>query len=174
MNLFDIDIIILKFFNQPFSPYLNFLFVFITYSVYGYLILLLYIYFKKNDKKRLFHIILSLIVGIILVNILKYSIGRPRPYVLYPEINKILTKADPSFPSAHVFISFLCFYFLPKKSTIFRKLSMLYLLLLIPVGSMYTGVHYPSDIIAGAIIGLLIPKIISEKMTNKLANKFFK
>jgi len=117
---------------------------------------------------------LSALIGIILVNVLKYSIDRPRPYETYPEINKILTRADASFPSSHVFISFLCFSFLPSKFKLFKKLSMIYLLLLIPIGCMYTGVHYPSDILVGAIIGLAIPKIISEEIITKLTKKFFK
>lgn len=174
MNLFDLDIIILKFFNQPFLFYLNFSFIFIIYSVYGYLVLLMYICFKSNDKKTLRRIILSALIGIILVNALKYSVGRPRPYESYPEINKILVRADPSFPSSHVFISFLCFSFLPKKFKLFKRLSIIYLLFLIPIGSMYTGVHYPSDVLVGAIIGLVIPKLISEKIVNDLAKKIFK
>ena len=143
----------------------------IIYSVYCYLILLLYIYFKSKEKKKILHIIFSLIIGIILINALKYLIGRPRPYEFYPEINKILIRYDPSFPSAHVFVSFFCFYFLPKKPKIFRAFSIIYLLFLIPIGSMYIGVHYPSDILAGAFIGLTLPKIISEKITNRLTKR---
>jgi undecaprenyl-diphosphatase len=134
----------------------------------------MYIYFKGGDKKILSRLILSALIGIILVNALKYSVGRPRPYETFPEINKILVRADPSFPSSHVFISFLCFSFLPKKFKLFRKLSIIYLLLLIPIGTMYTGVHYPSDVLAGAVIGLLIPRIISENLVDRLTKRIFK
>lgn len=175
MNLLDIDLTILKFINQPFNNELNFFFIAVIYSVYAYLIYLFFYYYKTKQPKKLIHLLITSLIGIAFVNILKYSINRPRPYVSHPEINDILRKTDPSFPSAHTTISYLSFEFLqPKSSKILRAFLSFYLLFLIPFGSMYIGIHYPSDVLVGALIGLLLPKIVSEKFSNKLANRFFK
>ncbi len=173
MNLFELDALILKIFNQPFLPYLNYFFLTVIYSVYIYIIGLLYMHYKSGDKTKISHLVLVLVIGILFVNALKFSIGRPRPYEYSPDANKILIKTDPSFPSAHVFIAFMCWYFIPKNSSrIFKIFSSIYLLVLIPLGSMYVGVHYPSDILAGAAIGLLMPRVVSNDLVAKLAKRF--
>lgn len=175
MSLYDLDLSILKFINQPFITSLNLIFIVVIYSAYAYLVFLLFYYYKTKQKDKFIHLLLVSAIGIIFVNLLKYTIKRPRPYDAHPEIKSILTKADPSFPSAHTAISFICFKFIPQNiSNLFKYLSWIYLLILIPFGSMYVGVHYPSDVLGGAIIGLLMPRIITEKMAKKLTKRFFK
>jgi len=174
MDLAELDILILRAINQPFSSLLNLIFIGVTYSVYFYLMLLAFVYFRRKEKLKLTHLSVASVTGTIFVYLLKYLIARPRPFVTYSDINKILFKLDPSFPSSHTFISFLCFTFLPKgMPKWFTYLSIIYLLVLIPVGSMYTGIHYPSDVLAGAVLGLVFPKILSEKITIKLSKKLF-
>jgi len=184
MSILDIDLAIVKFFNQPFSVPLNYLFIFIIYSVYGFLIFLVYYFFKAKQNNKLFHLFFTAVIGYILVVSLKFlfartdlglllgRLGNLRPYDVDPTINVIFKKSDPAFPSSHAFISFLAFYFLPKRFYKFRYLFAFYLLFLIPFASMYTGVHYPSDLVAGAILGIIIPRTISERTTNKFVNIF--
>jgi hypothetical protein len=45
---------------------------------------------------------------------------------------------------------------------------MFYLIILIPFSVMYAGVHYPSDVFFGAMIGLLLPRIVSESVARKI------
>jgi undecaprenyl-diphosphatase len=100
---------------------------------------------------------------------IKYYVDRPRPYENHPELAKIFEKVDPSFPSAHTFLSFLVLYFIPKQLPKWTKYTfILYLTVLIPIGVLYAGVHYPSDVLFGAIIGLLFPKIVSENLAKKI------
>jgi len=175
MIFFDLDLAILKFINQPFVNEINFFFIIVVYSVYAFLIYLFFYYYKTKQHDKLIHLLITSLVGIVFVNILKYSINRPRPYESSSEIKNILRKTDPSFPSAHTAISFLSFQFVPStKSKILKALTSFYLLFLIPFGSMYIGIHYPSDILVGAVIGFLMPKIVSEKFSNKVASRFFK
>ena len=84
---------------------------------------------------------------------LKYSINRNRPYITYPEIKPIETENTPSMPSGHTASAF----------NIATSLTLFYPKWYVAVPAytwasgiaysrMYLGVHYPSDIIAGAIL----------------------
>jgi membrane-associated phospholipid phosphatase len=85
---------------------------------------------------------------------LKYSVNRDRPFVTYPDITQKSKGGSPSFPSGHTSSAF---------STA-TSLSLVYPRWYIIVPSytwagcvgysrMHLGVHYPSDVLAGAIIG---------------------
>ena len=85
---------------------------------------------------------------------LKYGVNRPRPYTTYSFIDPYHHDSDPSFPSGHTSFSF-------NTAT---SLSILYprWYIVVPAytwaaavgySRMYLGMHYPTDIIAGAIIG---------------------
>jgi undecaprenyl-diphosphatase len=169
MNLADLDLRILEAINRPFSPTLNFLFVVINYSSYVFLIFLMFYIYRSKNKNRLIHLIVNSVIGIFFVYFLKYSVWRKRP-----EISPIIYKADPSFPSSHSFVSFISLSFLPREFSLIAKLlSAIYLIFLVPFSLMYVGIHYPSDIVVGALLGLLFPKFISEKLAIKIIQKIY-
>jgi undecaprenyl-diphosphatase len=173
MNILEIDYQVLKIFNQPLLPYLNTIFLFVIYSVYIFLVFLAYVFLKNKNRGRLFHLITACLIGYLFVLGLKYFINRPRPCETHADIDCIIRKSDPSFPSAHSFIAFLSIYFIPKGfSKTLKYLSYIYLAILIPFGSMYIGVHYPLDVLFGLLIGIITPFVISEKLSNKILTKF--
>lgn len=173
MNLQEIDSIILGYMNQPYLQQVNFLFIWVIFSIYAFLIFLAYYFFKKKEKSKLIHLIVASIIGYAIVSAIKYIVARERPYEIFQNI--ILSRADYSFPSSHTFISFLCLYFIPKDFSKWSKILILvYLVLLIPLGSIYMGVHYPSDVLFGAFLGVVMPRLISEKISYSVFNIFFK
>lgn len=85
---------------------------------------------------------------------LKYSINRERPFSAYPDILKKSAAGSPSFPSGHTSNAFAAATSLslefPKWYVIVPSYAW--------AGSvgysrMHLGVHYPSDVLAGAVIG---------------------
>jgi len=169
-TLQEIDLAILQIFNQPYFPYLNFVFLSIVFSVYIFVIFLAYYFFKNKEKNKLYYFVFVAIVGYIIVAVLKLLVSRTRPYETFPDlISMISTKSDLSFPSAHTFMSFLCLHFIPKNIPKWlRVVIIIYLMVLIPASIMYIGLHFPSDILVGALIGIAIPILIKESVSNKI------
>ncbi|MBU4332445.1 phosphatase PAP2 family protein [Patescibacteria group bacterium] len=87
---------------------------------------------------------------------------RPRPYVSF-QVNKLIEQlfAGKSFPSDHTTIAFAlaCTIFLYNK-----KIGIWFLVgaALIALSRVYVGVHYPGDIFAGAILGIIFALIIKK------------
>ncbi len=58
-------------------------------------------------RKNSLYIGASVLSSAIITSILKYSVGRPRPYITYPYIEKAGDGGSPAFPSGHT--SVVCF-----------------------------------------------------------------
>ena len=87
---------------------------------------------------------------------LKLFIERPRPYVRFPEREPLLhTAFDYSLPSGHAATSFaaatVLTRFAPRLGPAFFVLAAA-----VAWSRVYVGVHYPSDILLGALLGTAI------------------
>ncbi len=103
---------------------------------------------------------LSLLISHLIVRLGKKFLPRLRPYLTLENVNvghKIYR--DPSFPSGHSTAAFcmatVLSSSLPAFSIVFFALAAL-----VAVSRVYLGMHYPSDITVGAIIGLTVAQII--------------
>ncbi len=126
------------------------------------LVIVLAIIFKKKYRK---YILLSFIfaAGIFYLvseigfkTLLPQEMGiRPRPYVAHAEIIKPIGKfySDSSFPSTHVWLTVAMITVLIIVFPAMRPYAILYALLMAR-SRMYNGMHYPSDVLAGAILGI--------------------
>jgi membrane-associated phospholipid phosphatase len=111
----------------------------------------------KDDsvmRRNSLYIGASVLTSAIITTILKYSIARPRPYITYPYIEKVTSGGSPSFPSGHTSTAFA---FATSASIAWPKW---YIIApsyawagAVAYSRMDLGVHYPSDVLAGAIIG---------------------
>jgi len=171
INITDLDLQILQMINQPISPVLNILFLLLSYTIYGVLFLTVYYYYRKGDRNKFIHIVTAVIIGFIIVSTLKFLVDRPRPYLSNPnEIDNILFSLDPSFPSRHAFVSFLLLRFIPRRFPTFVKGVLVLYIFFIPLTMMYIGVHWPTDLLFGSLLGLAFPTIISQKTSLKIFN----
>lgn len=99
----------------------------------------------------------SLMLELICCNlILKPLVARPRPFDINAEICLLISRpADYSFPSGHTGASFAA------ASALFFQKNRLWmpaglLATLIAFSRMYLYVHYPSDVLAGALLGVML------------------
>jgi undecaprenyl-diphosphatase len=91
---------------------------------------------------------------------LKFIIERPRPCHELWDIHLLVgCGSGYSFPSSHAVNNFagalLLAYFLPRWTWAFFTYATA-----VTFSRVYVGVHYPSDIVAGAIVGLAISALI--------------
>ena len=104
----------------------------------------------------------SLAVNAVLTNLwLKRMVDRVRPFVRFPELTVLTTiPKDASFPSGHTAASFAVAAAIYMAG--YRKMGrFLYVFAaLIGASRLYLGVHYPTDVIAGAIVGVLSAWIV--------------
>lgn len=129
--------------------------------------------FIKKDKKlqqQSFKIIGSLLINTAITQGLKYTINRQRPYEAYPTIiNPYTIETDASFPSGHTSTAFAL------ATSISLQNKKWYVVIptfawasSVSYSRMYLGEHYPTDVFAGAVIG-----IGSAYLSNWLNKKLF-
>lgn len=108
--------------------------------------------------------LLCLAAGFVVCNLLiKNSVQRIRPFIAIEELEHLMgTLADAdswSFPSGHTCSSFAAAYALTRG--LGKKGGLFYILAAaISLSRLYIGVHYPSDVLAGAVIGTLVSVLI--------------
>ena len=94
-----------------------------------------------------------LVSGAITVG-LKYGVHRPRPFVTYPFIEKRASAGNLSFPSGHSSDAFATATSLSLAFPKWYVIAPSYVWACsVAYSRMDLGVHYPSDVLAGAIIG---------------------
>lgn len=105
-------------------------------------------------------VVLSICTSICFVFFLSYFISlmyfRPRPFVANLTQPLIHHKATASFPSHHALVIgcyAACLYFSQYK--IISKFALMFLFL-ICWGRVFTGVHYPFDVLVGAVLGSFV------------------
>lgn len=85
---------------------------------------------------------------------LKYAIGRERPYMTYPDIYKKDHVGTKSFPSGHTTMAFATATMLTLTTKNWYVVVPAYAWACsVGWSRLYLGVHYPSDVLAGALIG---------------------
>lgn len=139
------------------------------------------LYAHLKDKKTLKRLtILALIAFLcsdIFTAILKHIICEPRPFVTLDNVHLLIAEDDPlSFPSGHTTSTFsvVTFFVLNMKELAKRHYKLIDAALIIfavviPFSRMYVGVHYPGDVLAGALIGIAGALIV-----NKYKNSIIK
>ncbi len=130
-------------------------------------------YFKKDSSlmEAALYVGASLISTSLLSTALKYSIHRPRPFVSYPDIQKASDAGSPSFPSGHTSDAFALATSASLKFPKWYVIAPAFAWACsVGYSRMHLGVHYPSDVFAGAVLGTATA-ILCHKLEQGLCKK---
>ena len=149
---------------------------FAEYSGYFLLFTLIFflgINFRKYWKMVLEAIIAAFFTRFVLTGMIWWLWFKPRPFValkFFPLIDH--SAKESSFPSGHASFYFalstIVYFYNKKVGIIFYIVSLLMIL-----ARVFVGVHWPSDILVGAILGILMGWILN-KLFRKHAHKIIK
>lgn len=141
-------------------------------------IMVLYILFNDHSfKEKIVTGVLILLAGLIarwgVTEPIRWLWNRPRPFLSH-QVHQLLTENSYSFPSGHstLFFAFsTIIYFHYKRLGIFFYIATICM----TIARIMAGVHYPSDIVAGAVVGItcawLTCKYLNPLLGIKISNR---
>jgi len=176
------DLKLLKIINQPagFFPFFDTFAVFCA-KYLGYFLILCLFFLLINNRKKYQSMVLqsylsALFSRLIIVNLIRWLLPRERPFVV-SDVTLLFShnSTEASFPSGHAGFYFglsTVVYFYNKKA----GLLFYFASFLICFFRVFAGVHWPSDILAGMIVGIFSGWFIVflwKKWKEKRACSFF-
>lgn len=158
----------------PLLDYLGMFFAqYFEYFLWLCVLLFLAINFKKYWKMALEGVIAAVLTRFVVAEAIRWMWFRPRPFValnFIPLINQSAKEA--SFPSGHASFYFalstIVYYHNKKAGILFYIASCL-----IAIARVFVGVHWPLDILSGAVLGILMGWALN-KIFRKHAHKYIR
>jgi len=176
MTLYDYDRHLLEWINHNRIPCLDNFFRFLTdtagvTAAVIAIIVIIYGFMQKTSflKFRKYQVAFAYSVNAIIINILKYTVNRPRPFEVDQHIEKLTGAGSPSFPSGHtgdvvVVALSMCLLF-PRPTWL---LTIIWIwAIFVAYSRMALGVHYPSDVLGSVVISFIVA-FASQKLFNKI------
>lgn len=111
----------------------------------------------KKYRKTGTAMAVALLLGYLTANlVLKNLVMRVRPYEAVAGLQSLIgPMRDSSFPSGHTTSSIAAGIVMLKGTPRYLGVPFFVLAVLIAASRLYLGVHYPTDVLAGVVIGLL-------------------
>jgi undecaprenyl-diphosphatase len=110
----------------------------------------------QGKRDAAFDVAVLVVLATLAAEALKLIVDRPRPSLELDRVRTLVSATGPAFPSAHATRAFavacLICYVEPRK----YGLGALFLASLISLSRVYLGVHWPTDVLAGAVLGVAV------------------
>ena len=135
---------------------------------YLFAIALLLLWFKKDTKEKVMAnrkvaivAMMTMLIALGINHLIAFVYFRPRPYTLHAAHLLVSPSIDPSFPSDHATFSLALALPILVVNKYFGRV-MIGMSLLLCFARVYVGLHYPLDIVGGAIIAYATYKTIQK------------
>ena len=147
--------------SKIFDVFIVFLASYLQYFLIA--VFFLFLYFSIYPKRKKLCIFLTVTISVIVARlgateIIRFFYHRSRPFVVH-QVNQLISINKWSFPSGHSAFFFamavaVCFY--NKKWGIGFFIAAL----IMNISRIIVGVHYPSDILGGMIVGIITAYVV--------------
>ncbi len=125
-------------------------------GIFWITVAVLFLLFKSTRKTGL-ALSIGLVINALIVNVwLKNMVGRIRPYEVVEGLKCLIPEpSDASFPSGHASHAFVAVAVIWIMMSEKYGIIALIISAIIAWSRLYLGVHYPSDVLAGILIGII-------------------
>ena len=141
-----------------------------------WILLALALVLRKSSRRQGWTVALALVLDLVCCNLLlKPLIGRVRPFAVNPAVELLVSPPlDASFPSGHTAASFAAVFALKTAGSPLWKPA-LAVAIVIAFSRLYLYVHWPSDVLAGALLGAAVgwegAKIVEKALEKRNAGR---
>ncbi|MHC6179221.1 phosphatase PAP2 family protein [Clostridium sp. JNZ X4-2] len=150
--------------NNMYGPFMDKFMIFITrlgnLGTIWVIIAVILIITKKYRNAGIATLCAVILGAVLGEGIIKHLVQRPRPFAEYGAANLLISRPlSSSFPSGHTTAAFAAAGVL---SRYFKRYAAGFFILafLIAFSRLYLYVHYPTDVLAGMILGIICSKIV--------------
>lgn len=169
--ILDTDYKWFMFINERVSIYPlidNVMIFFAEYVQYAFVLLLIMLWWrnKKNDRIIVFQALFAFSLSYSVNRLIELFLYRERPFITHDIIQLVEHAANSSFPSDHASSALSIAITLMVVTFRYRYLWCLFAIL-IAFSRVWVGVHYPFDVLVGALSGVLIALVTHFSLIKK-------
>jgi undecaprenyl-diphosphatase len=135
------------------------------YAPAGLVLPLLYLWLRVPGEERtmrreeVLRAVLAAFLALALNQLIGWLHFRPRPFATHKVHLLLPPSPDPSFPSDHAAGAWAVVWSLRRAAGGVRY-PLMALAVAVMVARVYVGLHYPSDVIGGAVVGVAVSRLV--------------